>query len=878
MTYTRGTGHTGRGRQMARGAAAGTLTGALVVAAGWLCPEASAAPATPAPEVPPAVTATTLADGDRLEVLPGEGATQPGFRIVSQDGGPAGRYAYALSGDELTVLPTGRTGRTTPTRTDLEPRPEQTGGRSGPSAGESGRLAGLSSAPRGGTAGSAATATYPVTFSVANSLQDTSSIMRVWDSTTWQPYDVETDQFALRGTASLPPGNYFALTVYGSYNQPDYLLAKSFKVTSAAVKVVFDQAGAKETGIRTDDASVTRTTAAVSASLPNGQSIGYAGGGRSKVFVTPFIASGSALHIHEVQGRKGATPQRPSPVRYDLSHTFERTVPADPVAQVRQADLAETELTVRGGGQYRSGFLQTVPNTPYGGGVYLSAPVPVAGFLTEYVTPGRTFSRIAGYGTHTFELPDRTLQKGVNRGETVGRAPYAPTGGKKYVASRLRDDLTLYGPFSVSDSDGAYGRDAGATQSYRLSANGETVTEVAGKPAQSPVALKLPPGQGTYELVRTVTRDGETPFSRLSDKLISEWSFTSGTTTTRTDLGLPDIGFRVSGLGLRNETGPTPSRVVATVNAPDGTPRLRGLEFSVDGGTTWTPIPVAGSSATAEGEVPVTQNTRYVSLRATGSDERTGTTVRQTVSRAFAGPAGVALPPRTAGATAVSGVTVNENKPLVLDGHAHGSSAMFPVQFTATDPSGIAGGSFLLYQGAYNKPDAVLADGMAHCRPVDATTSTCSGQVSLAPHTELGDNALAGVWKVAVAAHANDGQGVADQQEAGAFRMMRKAVLAAADATPEPVTAGGDLTVTSRLTASDWTDEGYAAFAGQPVTLQFRQTGTTAWSDVRTVTSGADGSVTTTLRAWKNGDWRWTFAATPAATAASSAADYVEVK
>ncbi|MFF8505613.1 hypothetical protein ACF07L_33900 [Streptomyces anulatus] len=877
MTYTRSTGHTGRGRQMARGAAAGAMTGALVAAAAVLGPGAEATPAAPAPEVPPAVTATKLADGERLEVLPGEGATQPGFRIVSQDGGPAGRYAYALSGDELTVLPTGRTGRTTATRTDLEPLPKQTGGRSGPSAEKSGRLAGPSSAPRSGMAGSAAAATYPVTFSVANSVQETGSLMRVWDSTTWQPYDIETEQFALRGTASLPPGNYFALTVYGSYDRPNYLLAKSFKVTSAAVKVTFDQAGAKETGIRTDDGSVTRTTAAVSASLPNGQIMGYAGGGRSQVFVTPFIASGSALHIHEVQGRKGATRQRPSPVRYDLSHTFERTVPADPVAEVRQADLAETELTVRGGGQYRSGFLQTVPNTPYGG-VYLSSNVPVAGFLTEYVTPGQSFSRIAGYGTHTFELPDRTLQQGVHRGESVGRAPYAPTGGKKYVASRLRDELVLYGPFSVSDSDGAFGRDAGATQSYRLSADGETVTEVTGKPAQSPVSLQLPSGQGTYELVRTVTRDGETPFSRLSDKLISEWSFTSGTTTTRTDLGLPDIGFRVSGLGLRNETGPTPSRVIATVNAPDGTPRLRGLEFSVDGGTTWTPIPVEGSSATAEGEVPVPQNTRYVSLRATGSDERTGTTVRQTVSRAFAGPAGVTLPPRTTGATAVSGVTVNENKPLVLDGLARGSSAVFPVQFTATDPSGIAGGSFLLYQGAYNKPDAVLADGTAHCRPVDATTSTCSGLVSLAPHTELGDNALAGVWKVAVAAHANDGQGVADQQEAGAFRMMRKAVLAAADATPEPVTAGGDLTVTSRLTASDWTDEGYAAFAGQPVTLQFRQSGTTAWSDVRTVTSGADGSVTTTLRAWKNGDWRWAFAATPAATAASSAADYVEVK
>ncbi|CAM5700329.1 hypothetical protein SMICM304S_09812 [Streptomyces microflavus] len=42
------------------------------------------------------------------------------------------------------------------------------------------------------------------------------------------------------------------------------------------------------------------------------------------------------------------------------------------------------------------------------------------------------------------------------------------------------------------------------------------------------------------------------------------------------------------------------------------------------------------------------------------------------------------------------------------------------------------------------------------------------------PHAELGDNRLAGVWKVAATARANDGKGVADQQAAGAFRMMRK--------------------------------------------------------------------------------------------------------
>ncbi|CAM5690026.1 putative protein OS=Streptomyces microflavus OX=1919 GN=Smic_45520 PE=4 SV=1 [Streptomyces microflavus] len=310
-----------------------------------------------------------------------------------------------------------------------------------------------------------------------------------------------------------------------------------------------------------------------------------------------------ALHIHEVHGRKGATSQRPSLVRYDLFHTFERTVPATPVAEVRQADLAETELTVRGGGQYRSAFLETTPKNPFGG-VYLSTPVPVADVLTEYVTPGQAFSRNAGYGPHTFGLPDRTLQKGVRR-ETIGRAPYALNGGRKFSALRLRDNLSLHGPFSFSDSDGTLGHDNEATQSYRLSAHEETIAEVTGKPARTPVTLKMPPGQDTYELVRTVTRGGDTPFSRLSDKLITEWSFTSGTATTRTDQELPDIGFRVSGLGLRNETGPTPSRVIATVHAPEGTPRLRGLEFSVDGGTTWTPIAVDGTSATAEGEVPV---------------------------------------------------------------------------------------------------------------------------------------------------------------------------------------------------------------------------------------------------------------------------------
>ena len=60
--------------------------------------------------------------------------------------------------------------------------------------------------------------------------------------------------------------------------------------------------------------------------------------------------------------------------------------------------------------------------------------------------------------------------------------------------------------------------------------------------------------------------------------------------------------------------------------------------------------------------------------------------------------------------------------------------------------------------------------------------------------------------------------------------------------------------------------------------LQFRQKGCSEYTTVKTVKTAADGTVSTTLRAYADGDYRWSYAGTAGTAAAVSAADYVDVR
>jgi hypothetical protein len=101
------------------------------------------------------------------------------------------------------------------------------------------------------------------------------------------------------------------------------------------------------------------------------------------------------------------------------------------------------------------------------------------------------------------------------------------------------------------------------------------------------------------------------------------------------------------------------------------------------------------------------------------------------------------------------------------------------------------------------------------------------------------------------------------------------------NATPEPVRKGGTLTFTGRLTRPDWSTtevdgtKAVVGYAGQPVKLQFKKSGGTSYTTVKTVTSVTDGKLKTTATANTSGTWRWLFAQSGTSSAAISTGDGV---
>ncbi|MEU0964712.1 calcium-binding protein [Streptomyces sp. NPDC005917] len=226
----------------------------------------------------------------------------------------------------------------------------------------------------------------------------------------------------------------------------------------------------------------------------------------------------------------------------------------------------------------------------------------------------------------------------------------------------------------------------------------------------------------------------------------------------------------------------------------------------------------------------------------------------------------------TFGDTKITSVVVNSGNPVVV-----GTSARtVAVEVTATDPSGFDAINATLYHGSYAAQDSTVASTAA-CGPTTDATSTCTLTFNLNPGTAPANDSLAGAWSVSAYAIAAD----SDAQfldSAATFNMQRDTQLTA-DATPEPVRYGRILTVTGGVQNAAWATGSYvAAAAGQSVDLQFRRAGCTTWSTLKSATTAADGTVSTTVRAYDDGDYRWSYAGTAGTAAAVSAADFVDVR
>lgn len=845
-----------------RRAAAG-LCGAVSTASLLLAPAATASDSGPATvgmvsstddAAPRTGRSVELGDDGRVELVDGRD-----IRVTADPEGaaPALRYSVASVDGVVSVRPTGKSAadRTT-AKLPLTARTKA-----------------AQSTP---TTTYAAAATYAVKLSITNADVRSKSFY-VWDRKTWTPYAVDSDTAGASSTVKLPPGDYFSVALHNDWLEPSYLLTRTFSVGSAAKTVTFDQRAAKEAAIRTDDTTATRDAAAVWISVPGGDLAGFAGSGADKVYVTPFSVGGVSLRLHEVLGKKGASASVPSPHRYDLTHSFTTTVPASPIATVRASALAKTVTKVGAPGTRTTAFLQSAPSFGEWTGVYIGSAVPVGGSVTEYATPGVTYSRLLSYGTGelSLNLPDRTLAAGTSAGESLGAAPLQPVREEWGGSQRNFGKIVLSESNAFSDAVGHAAIDGRATYSYKLaSSEGVTYAQATGLEGyHSLTSSALPSLQRTYILDQTVHR--RVPYSRLSTDVHNEWTFRSAYAEGRE---LPLIDTRLSVPGLdgygRAAAGPVQIQASATTRATDAAEantRITGLAYSTDDGVTWTDLAVASDGSATLG-LPATAP--FVSLRVTAADEQGGS-LRRTIARAFAGPA--TQGDETLGATRISNVVVNGGKRVEL---TDAPLQEFRAKFTATDPSGIRGGDMYLYKGSYDTPDAVLyGTWPAACTKVSATTSTCEAHFAyIQPRWALGRNSLAGTWKLAAWAESADGTSHVDLHAAKSVPVLRDATLTV-NAAPEPVAKGKTLTITGKLSRADWeTLGGYHGYSGQKVKLQFRKKGTSTYTTVKTVTTSSSGSLKTTAKASADGYWRYTFAGSSTTAPITTAGDYVDVR
>ncbi|MFE2426295.1 DUF5707 domain-containing protein [Streptomyces sp. NPDC059373] len=231
------------------------------------------------------------------------------------------------------------------------------------------------------------------------------------------------------------------------------------------------------------------------------------------------------------------------------------------------------------------------------------------------------------------------------------------------------------------------------------------------------------------------------------------------------------------------------------------------------------------------------------------------------------------------GDTEITKVVVNGGKPVVVGTTV---KKVFTVSVTATDNSGIGDFSVFVYHGAsLDDVDGIAgpAEDNGSCTASSATTATCTTKITLDPRESAGDivaNTAAGTWKVWAAVDAKDGDGI-QKDNAGTFKLQRQSHLTV-NAAPEPVKKGRTITVTGALTRANWSPNKYAGYTSQPVKLQFRKKGSSTYTTVKTVTSGAKGALKTTVKASVDGFWRWSFAGTATTSALTTAGDFVDVQ
>ncbi|WP_405639290.1 calcium-binding protein [Streptomyces sp. NBC_00019] len=219
----------------------------------------------------------------------------------------------------------------------------------------------------------------------------------------------------------------------------------------------------------------------------------------------------------------------------------------------------------------------------------------------------------------------------------------------------------------------------------------------------------------------------------------------------------------------------------------------------------------------------------------------------------------------------VSGAVINSGHDVIV-GITH--NVAFPVTVTGSDDSGL---SFVDVD--LKGPHGGFYTTDAFCE----TATDCTTVFTVNAHPAPGSddpvdlaNANAGTWSVDSLVDANDGDSTYSPGVAS-FSLKRAAQLTV-NAAPEPVAKGAQITVTGKLVRANWDTYRYAGYAGRAVKLQFRPKGSSTYTTVATVNTSSTGNLRTTVKAVKDGYWRWNFTGSATTGPAKAAGDFVDVR
>ncbi|AOR33651.1 hypothetical protein BFF78_23590 [Streptomyces fodineus] len=235
-------------------------------------------------------------------------------------------------------------------------------------------------------------------------------------------------------------------------------------------------------------------------------------------------------------------------------------------------------------------------------------------------------------------------------------------------------------------------------------------------------------------------------------------------------------------------------------------------------------------------------------------------------------------------ASAVKVGTTNEVSVSYSYTLTHGSTVNIAASDFYTDA--------FLYHGSYGDTSPELyGDSPATCTPTSSTTATCKGYINIYPANSSSDggllNAWAGGWSVAAEAVAFNGQdqqnpdmskvGYKDQSGLGTTLVQRYSKLTTT-VSATSVYKGKSVTVSGKLTRADWEKHTYNTVGGQSVKLQFRKSGTSTYTTIKTVTTDSSGNAKTTATVNSSGYWRYSYAGISTTPAVSATGVYVAAK